>query len=128
MIHLNLEHVEDCYTNDRNITWHDQYEQERWKDGIGPLTIIKISKMDWECVIKPVDCDLVKYELLRCGVVHYICSNPNCNRCTNQSLIIKGHLKVIKPDGLDPYGKVKCTETKKKTIMTVLTQPVFKEL
>lgn len=124
---LNLEQIKECFNNNRQITWNDQYEKE-WKDGTGPLTIIGINNIIWECVKEPTDCELVKYDLLTCGVIQYLCSNPNCNRCVNTSLVIRGHHKIIKNNGFDPFGKVKYTEYKKKTDIKVFEQPVFKEI
>lgn len=121
---LSLEQVRECFNNDKQITWHDQYEKE-WKDGPGPLIIVGVSDILWECVKEPIDCELVKYNSLMCGVVQYLCNDPNCNRCNNTSLIVRGHHKIIMANGFDPYGKVKHTEYKKKTDIKVLEQPVF---
>lgn len=127
MSHLSLKQVEDCYNNGKKIDWHDQFEREMWRDAIGPLTIIGVNNFDYQCVVEPTDCDSVEYKSIQCGFIRYLCGNPNCRSCTDKSLILKGHFKIIRPDGLDTYGKILYKETKKKTLMNVIEQPVFKE-
>jgi hypothetical protein len=117
MSHLNLKQVEKCYQDDRKLDWHDNYEREVWKDRPGPLTVTGVSEIDW----------MTGKDTERCGFIKYTCSDPNCRACTDETLVLKGHHKVIKLNGLDPFGKVIFKETKKRTIINIEDQPVFKE-
>jgi hypothetical protein len=117
MAHLNLKQVEECYRNNTRLDWHEEYDREAWKDAPAPLTITGVSEIDM----------LVEKDTIRCGFVKYKCSNPNCRLCTDETLVLQGHHKIIKPDGIDPSGKVIIKETRKRTIINIVDQPVFKE-
>lgn len=101
----------------KQVDWHDDYEREEWVDKPAPLTITGMSEIDW----------MIGKDTERCGFVKYTCSDPNCRACTDETLVLKGHHKVIKLNGLDPFGKVIFKETKKRTIINIEDQPVFKE-
>jgi hypothetical protein len=110
------------------IDWHEDFQHnysarhpekcvltEEWKDHIGPLTIIHVSKMSG-----------MKGEKI--GFVGYKCSKPNCRICTDKSLTLQGHHKLIKLNGLDTYGRVEFRETKKRIIVEIKNQPVFRKI
>jgi len=116
MSHLNFKQIEEYYQNDKQIDWHDEYKREAWCDGLGPLTLLDVGKVDW----------MTGKNSKGCGFIRYICSNVNCKRCTDKSLTLVGHHKIIKMNGMDPFGKVEFKETRKKTIITTSPEPVFK--
>lgn len=100
------------------IDWHDDYQHkyvinhpekciltEEWKDCKGPITVIHVSKVD------------------KFGYIGYKCSDQNCKRCK-----LLGHHKLIRFSGLDPHGRVEFREAKKRTLITVKDQPVFRKI
>jgi hypothetical protein len=127
MSHLTLEQIEECYKNNWKVDWHDQFERQIWKDGVGPLTIVGVNYINWNSIAKPANRNDVKYKNIRCGFVKYLCNDSNCRLCTDKSLILNGHFKIIRPDGFDPHGKVVYEEVGDKTIANIVDQPVFKE-
>lgn len=116
MSQLNFAQVEECYQNGTMIDWHDDYKREAWKDAIGPLTVIDTSQIDW----------MIDKTTERCGFIRYTCGNKDCRLCVDDTLPIKGHFKVIRLNGLDPFGRVEYKETKKRTLVNIVDQPVFK--
>jgi len=115
MPHLNFEQIKKLYENNKQINWHTDYKREPWKDKQGPLTIIDVREINYQ----------IDKDTTRCGFVRYKCSDPYCRQCTDNSLVLQGHHKIIRLDGLDTFGKVTFKETKKRTIMSIEDQPVF---
>jgi len=116
MSKLRFKDLEYYYNNNISIDWNDEYRKE-WNDAIGPLTIIGLANINW----------MIEKSIERCGFIKYTCSNKECRYCFGDKFI-KGHHKIIKLNGMDPFGRVEFTETKKKTIINIVPQPVFKKI
>lgn len=101
---------------DIHIDWHDDYERE-WCDADGPLTVINVSCIDW---ILPNE------EEENCLFIGYTCNDNECRRCNDSSLVMKGHYKIIRKNGLDPFGRVEIKYTRKREIINIVDQMVFK--
>jgi len=114
---LSFEQLEECHKSNKQIDWHDEYHK-KWCDAPGPLTIIGVSTMDL-MIGKRTD---------RYGFIQYLCSNQECRVCTDESLVLRGHHKVIKMNGLDAYGRMEFKESKRRTTATAVDQPVFKNV
>lgn len=125
--YLTFKELENCFKNGQKIDWHDEYQHkyaaanpdkciltEEWKDRPGPLVITHLS------TIAEKDGQI--------GFVGYLCSDAKCKRCIDKSLILQGHHKLIRFDGIDIHQRFEFVETKKKTDIITTDQPVFKKV
>lgn len=117
MNRLDIKQIKKCFKENKKIDWNDEYEREVWKDKSGPLTLISI--------FDGIEI-LTNDGIVKCSFIQYKCSDESCRRCNDETLDLRYHTKIIKPNGLDPFGKVEVKETKKKTIYNIVKQPVFK--
>lgn len=108
---MTFEEIVKCFKENKKINWHKDYLKDPWSDHPGPLTITDAH----HCVDR------------NCCFIQYLCSDPNCRRCTDKTLLVIGHHKWIKLNGNDLYGKVEFTETKKQTLYKILDCQVFSE-
>jgi len=127
MGHLTFEDLERCLEVGDKIDWHDDYQHkyaaqhpekciltEEWVDRPGPLTIIHLSTMS--------------EKEGRVAFVGYKCSDPACRRCTDETLTLRGHHKIMRLDGIDVHPRYEFIETKKQTIIKTEDQPVFRRV
>lgn len=119
--YLTYDDIIRAFESGQQIDWHDDYQHvyakrhpeqsfltEEWVDRPGPLTITHVAMMD------------------KLVFVRYKCSQETCRNCTDESLTLQGHHKLVRRSGLNPYGRIEFIERKKKTETRITDQPVFK--
>jgi len=119
---MNIKQLQEVLKNNKQITWDKDYQIEKWCDGQAPLTILSIYK--WGDVY----------------LVSYRCSDKNCPRCNlyicpickinncKHTHITQHHIKIIKENGLDRFGRCEEIKKNKKTENILIDQVVFGEV
>lgn len=110
MTPLTFKELKESFKNKEPVLYHKEYDLEEWKDGKGG--------------------DLILTDVCQMGSFNFIgyrCSNITCSRYSNKgiSYTLFGHLQVIKEDGFHIHDKVIFTETKKRTLVDYVPNPVF---
>ena len=105
---LSFKELQQAFNNGEKVMLHPDFDYERWKDGAkGILVLTDIIKMD------------------KWFYIGYKCSG--CSRCNskNISYATSGHHQLIKENGNHIHDKVIFIESKKKTEIRMVSNPVF---
>lgn len=107
---LTFKELEIAFKNNNPITFHPDFQLEEWKDGErGKLLITHIGKVN------------------NFYFIGYRCFKEECHSCESkdESYSLFGHHQIINENGYNQFKKIEFIETKKKTIVNELNNPVF---
>jgi len=96
------------------LTWvqfHPDFQDEKWNTGRIPFLLTDIYLLE-------------KKKKKERWAVSYLCSDAHCRRCNGNP---KGHVLIVKQNGEHTSPHVVIEETKKRTILHELSNPVFTE-
>lgn len=120
---LTYDEIVKAFENKEQLSWHPDYQHERWKDGEAPLTLVHVS------FFREVE-DIKTKNKHKEYFIGYRCSKENCSCCSSKSIsfLVGPHHIIIKRNGHTVSPKVEWIEYSKRTEVKESPNPVFVKL